>query len=68
MSFLSMIRGDDFADVGPFRELKTEFEVRDALRGEVNGDWEIDKLRLEENKCYCSENLYWEAYQMQEQP
>ena len=46
----------------------TEFEVRDALRGDVTGDWEADKERLRENGCFCTEELYEEAYQNTVQP
>lgn len=44
-------------------ELKTEFEVRDALGGSVSGDYKKDVARLMKNNQICSEALYDEAYQ-----
>ena len=42
--------------------LKTEFEVRDALRGTVTGNWEKDSTKLAIAGYVTLEKVYWEAY------
>ena len=49
-------------------ELTDPYSVIDALRGNITGDYEKDLKRLVKNKRRCSEELYQQAYQMDQQP
>lgn len=50
------------------KQLTTEFEVRDALGGEITGDYHWDIKILNDAGYDCTWDLYQEAYQMTEQP
>ena len=54
---------------GDFTPITSEFGVRDALGGDMSGDYKKDLARVEkQSKKTFSEDLYNEAYQNQEQP
>jgi hypothetical protein len=48
--------------------IKTPFEVIDALGGDLSGDYKHDLLRLMKSNRVCSQKVYDEAYQMDQQP
>lgn len=50
------------------KSLETPFEVADALRGNVTGDYMADLKRLVKNGKMCSAALYDLAYQLHSQP
>jgi hypothetical protein len=49
-------------------ELKDAFAVLDALRGSLTGEYDRDLIRLHKTGRTCSEQVYNEAYQMDQQP
>lgn len=51
-----------------YRTLTDEFDVRDALRGKMSGDYDKDFKRLMKAGCVCSAELYNEAFQISSQP
>ena len=50
------------------KQLTTAFAVLDALRGYITGEYEDDLKRLALSGCTCTQELYDEAYQMDQQP
>jgi len=51
------------------KQITSEFDVRDALGGDMSGDYKKDLARVEKNsKKTFTKELYEEAYQNQEQP
>jgi hypothetical protein len=51
----------------PFINLIEPFEVIDALRGSISGNYERDIKKLNKDNKTCSERVYQEAYQMDQQ-
>ena len=52
----------------PLKELTTEFEVRDALGGEVTGNFKIQAKKLLTMGYWCQETTYDQAHQNTVQP
>jgi hypothetical protein len=50
------------------KSLTDPFDVIDALAGTLRGDYAKDLKRLESVGKTCSESLYNQAYQMDQQP
>lgn len=48
--------------------LLTPFDVLDALRGDISGEYEEDLKRLNKAGKTCTRKLYEEAYQQSSQP
>lgn len=51
-----------------YQILQYPFQVLDALRGSISGDYQHDLQILLEAKKACNEEVYQQAYQMQNQP
>lgn len=49
------------------QELKDPFEVLDALRGSISGEYEHDLICLNVGGKTCSREVYQQAYQMDQQ-
>lgn len=58
----------ELAKTKPLILLRESFEVLDALRGSISGNYTKDLARLQANGRTCGERLYNEAYQMDQQP
>lgn len=50
------------------KNLETVFEVMDALKGKLSGDYAKDLKKLNRRKLKCSAELYNLAYQTTQQP
>ena len=51
-----------------YQILEEPFAVIDALRGDITGEYKKDLVRLQEDLKLCSEEVYKQAYQMDQQP
>ena len=49
-------------------KLQDPFKVLDALRGHITGEYVEDLKRLHENNQTCTEEVYNQAYQIDQQP
>lgn len=54
--------------LGKLEHLLDAFAILDALRGSISGDYQKDIKWLNENGKTCTEELYHQAYQMDQQP
>jgi hypothetical protein len=50
------------------RLLKLPLDVLDALRGSISGDYQKDVKKLRSQGCTCTQKVYDEAYQIDQQP
>lgn len=51
-----------------WEKLTRPFQVLDALRGEISGEFEEDLVRLNSQGKTCTMELYIDAYAMNQQP